>query len=221
MVSVGGVLLTDIAANVVGGYEKDRLVLDGLDRISQGVVIVNSKAKVQYANAAAERVLAARQGIEPQRTGTLACEVRADSENLKALIRSAIDPAAAVPSGSSGAMRVRKADGSHALSLRVVPLPTNVTNPFSPKRYAAVLIRPTPKPEDISAILLDVYGLTSTEATIASHLGVGNSLAEVCEILDITENTARTHLKRVFAKTNTNRQSSLIRLILSFPPAVE
>lgn len=208
-------------ANVVSASEKDRIVLNGLDRISQGVVIVNSKAKVQYANAAAEKVLSARQAIEVQRTGTLACEVRADSEKLKALIRSAIDPAEAVSTMSSGAMRVRKVDGSHALSLRVVPLPTNITNPFSPKRYAAVLIRPTPTPEDISKILLDVYGLTYTEATIASHLGVGSSLAEVCEILEITENTARTHLKRVFAKTDTNRQSSLVRLILSFPPPVE
>ncbi len=208
-------------ANVVGVSEKDRLVLNGIDRISQGVVIVNSTAKVQYANAAAERVLSERKGIDVQRSGTLACEVRTDSEKLRSLIRTAIDPDAAVNGSSSGAMPVRRADGSHSLSLRVVPLPTNVINPFSPKRYAAVLIRPTPSPEDISSILLDVYGLTSTEATIASHLGVGDSIAEVCEKLDITENTVRTHLKRIFAKTNTNRQSSLIRLILSFPPAAE
>ena len=208
-------------ANVLSASEKDRIVLNGLDRISQGVVIVNSTAKVQYANAAAERVLSDRQGIELQRSGTLACEVRADSEKLRALIRGAIDPAAAAAGSSSGAMPVRRRDGSHAMSLRVVPLPMNVTNPFNPKRYAAVLIRPTPTPEDIRAILLEVYGLTATEATIASQLGIGSSLAEVCEKLEITENTGRTHLKRVFAKTDTNRQSSLVRLILSFPPAVE
>lgn len=206
-------------ANVVGAAEKDRLKLNGLEGASQGVVIVSSDAKVQYANAAAERVLASRKGIEVQRTGTLACDVPADSEKLRALIKGAMDPASVAI--SSGAMRVRKGDGSHEMSLRVGPLPMNVMNPFNPKRYAAVLIRPTPTPEDISAILLEIYGLTATEATIASQLGVGSSLAEVCEKLEITENTARTHLKRVFAKTNTNRQSSLIRLILSFPPAVE
>ena len=204
-------------ANVAGASEKDHLAVKGLDRVSQGVVIVNSNGKVKYANAAADKVFKERKGIEVLRTGTLGCDVRADTEKLKALIRSAVDPTA-ISVSASGAMSVRAADGSHAFSLRVAPLPMTVANPFIPKRYAAILIRPAPSPADISAVLLDGYGLTVTEATIASHIGTGSSLAEVCDILDVTENTVRTHLKRIFAKTGTNRQSSLIRLILSFPP---
>ena len=208
-------------ADVTSLSEKDRLMLEGLDRVSQGVVIVCSKGKVQHVNTAAEKILAARRGMKVLRTGTLECELRADSEYLKALIKSSIEPASAVAHPSSGAMRVRLADGTHALSLRVTPLPMSAVNPFNSKRYAAVLMKPSSTVEDIRLLLTEVYSLTSTEATIASMLGSGLSLAEICGQLAVKENTARTHLKRIFAKTDTNRQSSLVSLIHSFPSSVD
>ena len=139
-------------ANVVGVSEKVRLILSGLDRISQGVVIVSSNAKVQYINAAAEKIIASSSGIAVLRTGTLGCEMRADSEKLKALIKSAIEPAALADASPSGAMRVRNSDGSHAMTLRVVPLPKTATSPFNPKHYAAVLIKAAPTLDDIGTI---------------------------------------------------------------------
>jgi DNA-binding CsgD family transcriptional regulator len=35
--------------------------------------------------------------------------------------------------------------------------------------------------------------------------------------MEITVNTARTHLKRVFAKTDTSRQTELLKLLSGFP----
>jgi DNA-binding CsgD family transcriptional regulator len=62
-----------------------------------------------------------------------------------------------------------------------------------------------------------MYGLTAAEAKIAAILGQGNSLNEACRTLSIKQNTARTHLKRIFSKTDTNRQSELVKLILNSP----
>lgn len=210
-------------STVVKASEKGRLTTAGLDRLSQGMVIVDRKAKVHYANAAAEQLVSSRGGIRVSRTGTLECSTRADSEKLKALIAAAAGSFAERGENSSGAMRLRAAESEGRLAIRVTPLHRAPLSPFSTGRFAAVLISKKPRPvtDDIRLVLSDIYGLTSTEAIIAGLLGSGFSLAEICEELEITANTARTHLKRIFAKTDTNRQSSLISLILSFPSPVD
>jgi len=44
---------------------------------------------------------------------------------------------------------------------------------------------------------------------------------ELAEELGITPLTARTHLKRVFAKTGTTRQADLVSLLLSGPALLQ
>jgi DNA-binding CsgD family transcriptional regulator len=65
--------------------------------------------------------------------------------------------------------------------------------------------------------LVDRYGLTFAEASLAMRLVQGESIAEAAAALGITEHTARTHLKRVFAKTGTMRQAELVREVLLDP----
>jgi DNA-binding CsgD family transcriptional regulator len=38
--------------------------------------------------------------------------------------------------------------------------------------------------------------------------------------LQIGETTAKTHLQRIYAKTNTSKQTELMRLVMSFTPPV-
>lgn len=60
-----------------------------------------------------------------------------------------------------------------------------------------------------------LYGLTRAEANIAVLLAEGRHLDQAADELDISINTARTHLKRVLEKTNTTRQADLVRLLLN------
>jgi DNA-binding CsgD family transcriptional regulator len=63
-----------------------------------------------------------------------------------------------------------------------------------------------------------IFGLTQTEALLVSHLAREVPLPLVAELLGISFETARSHLKRVFAKTGTNRQSELLLLLLRLRP---
>jgi DNA-binding CsgD family transcriptional regulator len=69
--------------------------------------------------------------------------------------------------------------------------------------------------------LCELHGLTPAEARLAAALVRGFSLEEAAAELVISRNTARTHLKRVFAKTGTCRQGELISLLLSGPALVQ
>jgi DNA-binding CsgD family transcriptional regulator len=57
------------------------------------------------------------------------------------------------------------------------------------------------------------FGLSSGEAKLAVALSSGASLQEAADELGIANETARTRLKGVFAKTGVNRQTALIALI--------
>jgi len=62
--------------------------------------------------------------------------------------------------------------------------------------------------------------LTPAEARLAADLADGLTLEESAERSSTQVATARTHLKRIFAKTRTRRQSELVRLLLRGPSAV-
>ncbi len=61
---------------------------------------------------------------------------------------------------------------------------------------------------------MQAYGLTAAEAVVAQLLLRGNSNAVVAERLNISLETARTHVRRLLAKTGTHRQSDLILVLL-------
>ena len=60
------------------------------------------------------------------------------------------------------------------------------------------------------------FGLTPAEARLAIHLATGASLTEAADMLGVTHNTVRAQLRAIFDKTDTHRQTELIRLLQGF-----
>jgi DNA-binding CsgD family transcriptional regulator len=63
-------------------------------------------------------------------------------------------------------------------------------------------------------LIAKLFGLTPTEARLATLLADGQSLTEVALSLGVSEGSARGYCKRIFAKTGINRQAELVRLVL-------
>lgn len=61
--------------------------------------------------------------------------------------------------------------------------------------------------------LRELYGLSRCEAETAAVLAEGKSVAEAAESMEVSMNTVRAHLKRLFVKTGTSRQSELMLLL--------
>jgi DNA-binding CsgD family transcriptional regulator len=53
------------------------------------------------------------------------------------------------------------------------------------------------------------------------QLAGGASLGEVARALNISANTAKTHLSRIFSKTGVSRQADLLSLINTMVPPVQ
>lgn len=61
-----------------------------------------------------------------------------------------------------------------------------------------------------------IYRLSESQTEIAKKITQGLDLEAAAEALEITKNTARTHLRRVYEKVGVNSQIELIRLIAGF-----
>jgi DNA-binding CsgD family transcriptional regulator len=60
-----------------------------------------------------------------------------------------------------------------------------------------------------------IFGLSPAQQRVAALVAEGLSLTEIAERMEITANTARTHLDRIFEKTGVRTQTALVRVLLS------
>jgi DNA-binding CsgD family transcriptional regulator len=78
---------------------------------------------------------------------------------------------------------------------------------------ALLILRDQAAPDRVEA--LREFKLTPAEAALTLAIAKGLSLREYAEGRDLSIQTVRTQLKAVFAKTDTNRQSQLVALVMS------
>ena len=69
----------------------------------------------------------------------------------------------------------------------------------------------------VEDVLIGLYSLTPAEARVTAKLLEVPELSYVSEALNISLSTAKTHLKRIYRKTNTNKQSLLVHKIVTGP----
>jgi DNA-binding CsgD family transcriptional regulator len=117
-----------------------------------------------------------------------------------------------------GLLRVRRASGD-PLSLLVARLPM-FTPPWltgGVPSWIIVLFDPERRlAASVPLLMLDL-GVSEREAEVAALIVEGRDLKAVAARLDITVNTARSHIKRVFAKTGAKSQVELVRRVATGP----
>jgi DNA-binding CsgD family transcriptional regulator len=178
------------------------------DALALGVVLLDDKSRVTFANRSAEEILGSRPGRATTEDAAALRERRTAA--LRALLRSR-----AV--GARGAVAYPHPEDGRPLQIVSTPLHWPYAAAGIAARFSQALFLGDPElaSRDTSDGLVALYGLTPAEARLASLLAAGWSLAEAAEKLSIQLSTARGVLKAVFAKTGTRRQASLVSLILA------
>lgn len=74
---------------------------------------------------------------------------------------------------------------------------------------------PEAKLQTAPEVLARLYDLTAAESRLAEQLMQGETLVHAAERLGVSHNTARTHLQRIYQKTDTSHQGALVRLLVS------
>lgn len=188
--------------------------MDALDRLPYGVVLLDAAGRPLRINRMARGIFAARDGLRLGREG-LEAAAASETSALRRLLAGAIRTGAGDGLVSGGTVAVSRPSQRRPYVVTVSPF-GSVPFSFSELRpIAAVFIAdPERAVEADEALLSRLHGLTPAEAEMASRLLQGQSVGQTAEELRITGNTARTHLKHIFEKTETRSQSQLVRLLL-------
>jgi DNA-binding CsgD family transcriptional regulator len=83
---------------------------------------------------------------------------------------------------------------------------------------AAVFLSGNAGPTTWPQALAAYYGLTPAEARVAGAIAAGLTRAEAAARLGVATSTVKTHLERIFAKTQASSQRDLARLAASLTP---
>ena len=182
-----------------------------LSRSRHGVFLVGSDGRVKFANAVAEQLAAGDGGLRVI-GGRLTAVSPHDARRLHQLI------------GHAGAPRFDGRTGGVmglATPLRRLPLSISVTamapsqiSVFSGQASVMVLVTDLEaEPRLRETALRELFDLSHAEARVAIAFAGGQDAKEVAESLGISFFTVRGHLVRIYEKTQTNRQSELVRLL--------
>lgn len=174
-----------------------------LDSLADGTVVVDRAARVLHANRPARELLAA------VRPGFAGCGVLrfAHPRTQAAFERALVEP---------GEFLVCSPEGDVVARASLRPL---TRNPLRADIGALLLcLRSQPRrvrvcPDSLQAL----YGLTPAEARVAAGVAGAGSIRELASRLDLSENTVKSHLKRVFRKCAVQSVAELSALVATGP----
>ena len=187
-----------------------------VDRFAVAAMVSDAAARPRFANARAQALLAAGDGLALGPDGLVA----ATPALTRALHAAIAQVAAGNGDGRTAAIRLRLQRPSLRPALRVTLAPARRLDPEGQGGTAgtvAMLVSEpdAPPPLDREA-LADHFRLTRREADVACLLASGADLPAIASALDLGIGTIRGHLKQVFRKTGTTSQGALVALARGF-----
>ena len=188
---------------------------NALDQLETALVLVDAKGKPLLVNRAARRILDARDGLYFNTAG-LAAGSSDDTSKLRSIVTKAVAGNRGDPLMHGGAILISR-NNKRPLQVLVAPFISNTVE--APRAVAAVIFIADPESAYVPPfeILSALYGLTRAEVRVALLLLEGNSLSEAAQMNGVRLETVRSQLKSVLHKTDTRRQSELVKLLSKLP----
>lgn len=184
-----------------------------LNMLATGIIFLGTDGEVLVMNQRAEEILNCRDGLLLAQ-GKLVAAIYGESTSLRAAIGGAVRTGNGRGLSAGGTMLISRQQG-RPLSVTVAPL--REFNPTLSQRPAAVVFLSDPNRnlKNPADSMQSCYGLTPAECRLAMVLLEGRSLKESANSCGVTHNTAKSQLKSIFSKTQVQRQSELIRVLLN------
>ncbi|MEJ2761150.1 MAG: response regulator [Gammaproteobacteria bacterium] len=183
---------------------------DALDHLASGVILVNEHLKVFYYNQSAQKFFESGSVLK-HHDGYLSLTTPELTAELHQLVLK----------DTGDTLSVNRGSHIPPLHIFVSPMHSRASNYGQDMPIAVLFLFETVNDvERIGDVVRTLYNLSPTESRIAALLVFNPHLDEVAASLGITYNTARTHLKRIYLKTGTNRLSALVHRIMTGPVGI-
>lgn len=180
--------------------------LEAFELSGTAVVLLNRNGNVFKANRSAERLLVDDIQIV---NGRLAAK---DARATAALDRAIQGLLWRSGGGLSAPIALPRA-ARRSLLAYPARLSNSTANALADCQAMVILIDPETKSRTPDMTLRSAFRLTEAEARLAIQLACGESLEIAADRFGIAKETARSHLKSIFAKTGVHRQAELVAVL--------
>jgi DNA-binding CsgD family transcriptional regulator len=182
-----------------------RALRASVDRVTTGIVITDPEGVPQHWNAFTEELLKRHREFRILDDQIQLADAK-EHQQLRWLMRKCAEH------GEPQHMISRSKASGDPLFFAVEPLPWDDDGPYA----CLVLIRSpsatgTLEPKRLAAL----FGLSQRESELVAALADGRGLDEFALETERSIHTVRTQLKSIYRKTSTQRQSDLVRLVLT------
>ena len=191
-----------------------------LDRLPWAIFAVSEDAGVRYANKQGEEIL--RRGDALKLVfGRLSSNDDAVTASIRSIVRQAYTAKAAEYLNAIRSVeRIRTSVGDYLITIAPLQAAATPAIPAIAREVIVIVSDPVLSARREVEALRGAFGLTVTEARVARLLATGMRPEQVAAELGIRVQTVKTHLRAIFEKTGTSRQSELVRTILLMPSVV-
>lgn len=205
----------DLTTNIATQRFMEQGFEAALGELSAGVALVELPGTVRYVNEYFHTLFAGRSdGSAPRRNGPIPGVGR-----LPVALRlpRALADALAQPHVPRSCVVAHDADdGRRPIFVEFRPFAfANPAEAGVRNGYAIVCRSPDAAIEIDEGTLRTAFGLTASEARVCAALVMGENIDGLATRLEISPMTVRTHVKHIFEKTYTTRQSELMKLLVS------
>ena len=198
-----------LAARIESNETMRQMDSELLGRLCIGTIFLDAKGQIVSATETAQSMLSDCDGLR-LRNGAVVATCAFSDRALQSAIRTVL---ANPNGGDSEFLRLNQTEGDRALGLLVQPVVSTVRKGGI---ACALVIRDSERSSAPGLDLLrGLFDLTPAEAGLTRILAMGHTLDEAAVDLTISRNTARAHLRAIFSKCGINRQTELVRLVLS------
>ena len=200
-----------------GRISQPQVACELLNKLPYGVVCVDDKLHIEFMNDTAHVLLGQDDGLKIC-DNRLVAETPKQTAQIQALVKCAAQ--GAVAGGASGVWTTRIPRRSIRRSFEVVAALLPQSAERESTAAALFIFDPDGEVSPDAEMIARLYGLTGAEVRVAVMLMQGKTLQQTSIVLQRTKETVRKQLQSIFDKTNTNRQSELISLLLRGPAAL-
>jgi DNA-binding CsgD family transcriptional regulator len=179
-----------------------------LNRLPSGVILFDERGQAVFTNHAAEALIRTADGFSLNSQRRCLANNLSDTRALRQSVANAAEL------GQSRALSLPRCSSGRPLSAIVISLQNRPLPFIGTEPVVALFINDPDSPLELDdKLLMQCYGLTLAEAKLAVALLGGQTPGDYALMQSISQNTVKTQLKQVLAKTGTHRQAELIQLL--------
>jgi DNA-binding CsgD family transcriptional regulator len=193
-----------------------------LQLLPTAAVLLDAKARIVHANPAAQLLFRNRDGLACVADSglRLAAVLPDESAALALTLAKALRVVTGRGDEPGEILRLMRLSGAAPLLVIPVPLPPPAFSLWElsdSARLLVLIVDPSKRNFAAAPALQSTFGLTSSEARVATLVGSGLSGPEAAQALGVSPSTVKTYLARCFVKMDIRSQVELARIVSALP----